>query len=171
SQAGTMQYRHVVHAGNFADVHKHVALLQLLESLKKKAKGFMYLDTHAAEGLYDLAGADSRHSGESQAGIIRLEAAAAQDAARIPDAIRHYLDTVRTIREHHGGTRPVYPGSPLLAAASLREVDTAVYVESQAPESRALQRALERSVPTHGGRHRVLHGDGYQALRAHLPPT
>ncbi|HUG73710.1 MAG TPA: 23S rRNA (adenine(2030)-N(6))-methyltransferase RlmJ, partial [Steroidobacteraceae bacterium] len=70
-----MQYRHAFHAGNFADVHKHIALLQLIESLKKKAKGFLYLDTHAGEGLYDLSGADARHSAESEAGFLRLQGA------------------------------------------------------------------------------------------------
>ncbi len=59
-----MRYRHSFHAGNFADVHKHIALLQLIEALQKKAKGFLFLDTHAGEGLYDLTGPDARQSAE-----------------------------------------------------------------------------------------------------------
>ena len=66
------------HAGNFADVHKHVALLALLAALQKKAKGFLYVDTHAGSGLYDLAGAEARRSAESEAGIGRLQSAAAR---------------------------------------------------------------------------------------------
>lgn len=166
-----MQYRHVFHAGNFADVHKHIALLQLLASLKKKAKGFLYLDTHAGEGLYDLAGGDARHSAESEAGIARLERAAAAAPGELPEAIRHYLEVVHSIRQATGSTRAPYPGSPLLAAASLRAVDTAICVESVAPVSRALQRALEHGVPASAALPRVVHGDGYQALRAHLPPA
>ena len=63
-----MKYRHSFHAGNFADVHKHVALLALLHALKKKAKGFQYLDTHAGRGSYDLSGA----LGEAAVGIRRF---------------------------------------------------------------------------------------------------
>src|SRR5256886_14567477 len=63
-----MKYRHSFHAGNFADVHKHVTLLQLLTALKKKGKGFLYLDTHAGRGSYDL----SSPSAEAAAGIGRF---------------------------------------------------------------------------------------------------
>lgn len=163
-----MQYRHAFHAGNFADVHKHIALLQLIESLKKKAKGFLYLDTHAGEGLYDLGSSDARQGGESPAGIGRLESAVAAAPTALPGAINHYLDVVKRLRSAAGAAR-FYPGSPLLAAASLREADAALCVESEAPVSRALQRALERCGVA-GPRQRVVHGDGYRELRAHLPP-
>lgn len=164
-----MQYRHVFHAGNFADVHKHIALLQLLAALKKKDKGFLYLDTHSGAGLYDLAGVDARHSAESTSGIARLESAAAAAAVPLPAAIRDYLDAVARIRQATDGPK-LYPGSPLLAVAALRDGDSAVCVESEAPVSRALQRALDQIAPLHAARTRVLHGDGYQALRAQLPP-
>ena len=65
-----MKYRHEHHAGNFADVHKHVTLLALLTALKRKDKGFLYLETHAGRGAYDL----SRSSAESTTGIGRLDA-------------------------------------------------------------------------------------------------
>ncbi len=161
-----MQYRHAFHAGNFADVHKHIALLQLLESLKRKAKGFLYLDTHAGEGLYDLGGNEARQGAESASGITRLEAAAASQD--LPDAIRHYLQRVAALRTAAGGAR-LYPGSPLLATASLRAADSALCAESQAPVARALQRAFTRCAIS-GPRLRVMHGDGYRELRAQLPP-
>src|SRR5690606_30963902 len=162
-----MQYRHVFHAGNFADVHKHIALLDLLAALKQKAKGFLYLDTHAGEGLYDLAGRDARHSGESGEGIARLEAAATASGEPLPEAISRYLEALRAFRQAQGAPG-LYPGSPLLAAAALRDVDSAVCVESQAPAARALQRALEKTGAT---RHvRVVHGDGYRELKSGLPP-
>src|SRR5690606_14174954 len=166
--ASPMQYRHAFHAGNFADVHKHIALLQLIESLKKKAKGFLYLDTHAGEGLYDLGSSDARQGGESTAGIGRLESAVEAAPAALPGAISHYLDVVKRLRGAAGAAR-FYPGSPLLAAASLRDADAGLCVESEAPISRALQRALERCGVA-GPRQRVVHGDGYRELRAHLPP-
>lgn len=162
-----MRYRHVFHAGNFADVHKHIALLQLLEALKKKDKGFLFLDTHAGEGLYDLAGADARHGAESAAGIERLEAAVAIATGAVHPAIRHYLDAVANSRQAHGNAR-LYPGSPRLAAGSLRDVDAAVFIEMTPAAARALQRSLES-----GGvspKQQVLNADGYRAIASQLPP-
>lgn len=164
-----MQYRHAFHAGNFADVHKHIALLQLLTALKQKPKGFLYFDTHAGEGLYDLGSREARQSAEGDSGFLRLEAAAT--AGALPPAIRQYLVTVQDIRQAAAQGRTLYPGSPLLAAATLRAVDSMLCVESQAPVSRALQRALAAGVPTAATRPRVHHGDGYRELRAHLPPA
>jgi 23S rRNA (adenine2030-N6)-methyltransferase len=163
-----MQYRHAFHAGNFADVHKHIALLELVALLQQKAKGFLYLDTHAGEGMYDLAGRDARQSAESDSGITRLAAAADASGEPLPEAIHRYLEAVRGFRRAKGGASSRYPGSPLLVAAALREVDNAVCVESQAPASRALQRALEKAGLAH--RVRVVHGDGYRELRSRLPP-
>ena len=115
-----MQYRHSFHAGNFADVHKHIALLALISALQKKAKGFLFLDTHAGEGLYDLAGADARRSAESEAGIARLLAAAQQPPDVLGAAIQDYLRAIASLRERLGATH-IYPGSPLLAATAMRE--------------------------------------------------
>jgi 23S rRNA (adenine2030-N6)-methyltransferase len=163
-----MQYKHVFHAGNFADVHKHIALLQLIEALQKKAKGLLYLDTHAGEGLYDLGGVDARQGAESEAGIARLEAAAAGTPHAAHPAIGRYLKAIAQVRSATGNAR-LYPGSPLLGALALREVDSAICVESQAPISRALQRALEQQ-PLPTTRPRVLLGDGYHEIKAQLPP-
>lgn len=163
-----MQYKHAFHAGNFADVHKHISLLQLLQALQKKAKGFLYLDTHAGEGLYDLAAADARHSGESGAGIGLLDAANQDSATHA--AIHDYLAAIDRIRRDHGNKRSLYPGSPLLAATQLRAVDQAVCVESQAQSARALQRALEHSANLIASMPRVIAGDGYNEIRAQLPP-
>lgn len=165
-----MQYKHAFHAGNFADVHKHIVLLQLLEALKKKAKGFLYLDTHSGEGGYDLASPDARHGDESHAGVVRLETAAASVADLCDQHIRRYLDAVAGLRAASGGRSSFYPGSPLLAINALRSADTAVCVESQAPVSRALQRALDQHAGTAAVRPRVIHGDGYREIRAQLPP-
>jgi 23S rRNA (adenine2030-N6)-methyltransferase len=165
-----MQYKHAFHAGNFADVHKHIALMQLIGTLQKKAKGFLYLDTHAGEGLYDLHGADARHSAESAAGFVRLEQALARDPGEVHPAIRGYVDAIESVRRANGNSRYLYPGSPLLAAAALRDVDSGVCVESQAPTSRALQRALEGNAPR-GSSFRVIHGDGYHEIRTLLPPV
>jgi 23S rRNA (adenine2030-N6)-methyltransferase len=163
-----MQYRHAFHAGNFADVHKHIALLQLIGALQKKAKGFLYLDTHAGAGLYGLDSEEARHSAESGAGIARLLALPEQDVPRGP--IGDYLAAIARIRQAHGGGR-VYPGSPLLAAAALRSVDSAVCVESQAPVARQLERTLNGSASLLQQQPLVLQADGYRELKARLPPA
>jgi 23S rRNA (adenine2030-N6)-methyltransferase len=164
-----MQYRHSFHAGNFADVHKHIALLALIRAMQKKVKGFAYLDTHAGEGLYDLTSADARLSAESDSGIARLTQASAESPDTTNTAITTYLDALEQLRRQHGNKRSLYPGSPVLALMALRAVDQATLVEAHAQTSRALQRTLDQcaSLVTP----RVIHGDGYQQIKAQLPPA
>jgi 23S rRNA (adenine2030-N6)-methyltransferase len=162
-----MKYRHSFHAGNFADVHKHVTLLALLGALKKKDKGFLYLDTHAGRGSYDL----SSPSAEALAGIGRF-AAAACAAAELHDyaaLLARYRE--RLGRPHH------YPGSPLLAVCNLREQDRAVLIEALSAEAHALEQAVkallaprDTAQPGAAPRVRVERGDGFARLRAWLPP-
>lgn len=156
-----MKYRHAFHAGNFADVHKHVALLELVAALQKKPKGFLYLETHAGRGRYELSGGEQS---EAQHGILALRAAARQAAPRHA-ALQAYLATVGSLASDPHD----YPGSPLLVAQALRAVDRAICCELQAPECRALERALEQS---QGGARQVRaqQGDGWRAIGEHLPP-
>lgn len=142
-----MKYLHAYHAGNFADVHKHVTLLALLDALKRKEKGFLYLETHAGRGRYETGT-------EAKGGIGALELA----KLREPE-LRDYVSKV-------AASDGSYPGSPLLAARELRPQDRGVFVEIQPPEARALQKALEgeRNV-------RIECDDGFERLRAHLPPA
>jgi 23S rRNA (adenine2030-N6)-methyltransferase len=169
-----MKYRHAHHAGNFADVHKHVTLLALLAALQRKDKGFLYLETHAGRGAYDL----SRTPGESATGIGRLEAQLGSGAASAAAELRNYGEKVRRLRREGGAPR-LYPGSPLLAASELRPQDRAVLIERLPAEARALERALSGQAQ---GRARPLQGeaalnitvetgDGFERLRAWLPPA
>ena len=156
-----MKYRHRFHAGNFADVHKHVTLLALLRALKKKDKGFLYLDTHAGRGSYDLSGAP-----EPGAGIDRFM----QSEHRAPE-LREYADLIRHFRA--GATRRhAYPGSPLIGAAELRPQDRAVLIEVQGAEAHALEEAVAALAAARGATlsARVERGDGFGRLRAFLPP-
>jgi 23S rRNA (adenine2030-N6)-methyltransferase len=155
-----VKYRHAHHAGNFADVHKHVTLLALLAALERKDKGFLYLETHAGRGAYDLSGPP----GEAATGIGRLEA---QSGARAEE-LRNYIERVQRLRRERGEPR-LYPGSPLLAASELRPQDRAVFIERRPPEARALERVLPHS-GARGQRIRVETGDGFALLRAWLPP-
>jgi 23S rRNA (adenine2030-N6)-methyltransferase len=88
----------------------------------------------------------------------------------MPEAIRHYVDVLARIRRAHGAGR-LYPGSPLLAAVTLRDVDSCVCVESQASSARALQRAMDRSAALLQNTPRVITGDGYHEVKSQLPPS
>ena len=156
-----MKYRHSYHAGNFADVHKHVTLLALLAALQRKDKGFLYFDSHAGRGGYELAGG----AGEAAEGAARF-------LAHQPRAIelRHYAALLARLRAARGNPH-FYPGSPLLAASALRAQDRGVFVELQGAEAQALNAALAAAasqVPAE--RLRVERGDGLKLLRAALPP-
>lgn len=153
-----MNYRHAFHAGNFADVHKHVVLLALLAHLQRKPTGLFYLDTHAGRGRYDLRSADATRGNEWRSGIGQL--AGIQPAS---EGLRRYLQAVSSVT---GGEHPsTYPGSPVLAVSQLRDLDRAVLVEQQPEEARALERALPRRRGIS-----VICGDGYAALKTYLPP-
>jgi 23S rRNA (adenine2030-N6)-methyltransferase len=145
-----MKYRHAYHAGNFADVHKHVALLAVLQTFRRKDKGFLYLETHAGRGAYDSA-----VDGAALDKVLR-------GATAIPE-LEHYCRALARYRE--GRDAQAYPGSPLLAALELRPQDRAVLIEAQAPEARALERNLHDQRGA-----RVECGDGFALMRAHLPP-
>jgi 23S rRNA (adenine2030-N6)-methyltransferase len=160
-----LKYRHAHHAGNFADVHKHVTLLALLAALQRKDKGFLYLETHAGRGAYELP----RAGGESAAGIGRFEAWLGSQQGAVAEELRDYGERVQRLRREFGAPR-LYPGSPLLAANALRPQDRAVLIEQQPPEARALEKAL----PHFGAlatRLRVETGDGFERLRGCLPPV
>jgi len=154
-----MKYRHSFHAGNFADVHKHVTLLALIAALQRKDKRFLYLETHAGRGLYDLHSADTHQGAEARLGIGALQAAACDSPQ-----VGAYLEALARARSNCNAPG-IYAGSPVLAALALRAQDRGICCEIQAAECRALERALN-IYP----RMRCECVDGYQALGAHLPP-
>jgi 23S rRNA (adenine2030-N6)-methyltransferase len=152
-----MNYRHIYHAGNFADIAKHVGLLYCVEALKRKEAAFFALDTHAGRGFYDLQSAEATKSGEAERGIQRLIEAAIGNPA-----LAEYFGAIRARR---GKRLARYPGSPALIAAALRSQDRALFVELMPAEARAVEREMEST-----GRVRTEIGDGYAALKAFLPP-
>jgi 23S rRNA (adenine2030-N6)-methyltransferase len=152
-----MKYRHQYHAGNFADVHKHVLLLEVLDALTRKDKGLLFVDTHAGRGGYALHPGDPQHPAEWQSGAGRLLAV----GLRHP-ALTRYLEIISA--GVHGGSLD-YPGSPLLAMRLLRAVDRAVFFETQREEAGSLRKVLDGAA-----RRRVEVADGFAGLRALLPP-
>ena len=114
-----MNYRHAFHAGNFADVVKHIVLTRILIYLQKKPAAFRVIDTHAGAGVYDLGGDEARRSGEWQRGHRAVDAARfSDDAAAL---VAPYLDIVAPSTRRASLT--TYPGSPLIARALLRPQD------------------------------------------------
>lgn len=156
-----MNYRHVYHAGNFADVFKHAALVALLETFKSKSTPFCYVDTHSGRGVYDLGGDEARKTGEAANGIQRLLA-----ATHLPPPVRQYVELVRSLNKLDGESRiRRYPGSPLIAEFLLREQDRAILCELQPDEASAL-----RAQCRHHDAFHVHQRDGYETLHALLPP-
>jgi len=164
-----MNYRHHFHAGNFADVMKHAVLVQLVRALQKKEKGFLYLDTHAGRGSYDLTLAATGDSTPRQPewpdGIGRLWPLGPN---LLPSSVRDYVSLVRDFDRDAGNlldTPRFYPGSPWIVRRLARPVDRLALWEKHPAECAALRAELN-------GKDRVsVHElNGYMALRAMLPP-
>jgi len=173
-----MNYRHHYHAGNYADVFKHVLLLQLVRAMQRKEKGFLYLDTHAGRGGYDLAVPSILPDGrtrepEHPAGIGRL-----WGAGDLSGPIADYLALVRRFNDRRGSSfakasedketgaeLKFYPGSPWIAKLLLRAQDRMVLCELRPDDAEALDFDFARETGV-----KVLTMDGYTALKAQLPP-
>lgn len=152
-----LSYRHAFHAGNLADVHKHVAYQLGIQSLLKKPAAFCLLDAYAGAGQYDLTSAVASKTGEWRGGIAQV---LAMDA---PEPLQPWLRRVRDLNP--GDDLHVYPGSPLLAAASLRPQDRLVCLELHPADHGELARlfARNRQVEVH-------RRDAREGLPALLPP-
>ena len=160
-----MNYRHIYHAGNFADVLKHAVLARLVLYMQKKDKAFRVLDTHAGIGVYDLSSEEAQKTGEWRDGIGRLMDA--QIPAAAADLLAPYLSAVREFNSGGGpdGGVTLYPGSPKLARMLFRPQDRLSAMELHPDDYGRLSRLFEGDYQT-----RVTELDGWLALGAHLPP-
>ncbi len=156
-----MNYQHAFHAGNFADVHKHVVLTRILEYLRAKPAAFRVIDSHAGAGRYDLFGPEAARSGEWRDGIARVFAMPQQ--TRVDALLKPYLDAAAALNA--GGKLRLYPGSPLIAKARLRARDRLIACEIAPGPAASLKIAL-RGDP----RAKVLAIDGWTAIKANVPP-
>jgi 23S rRNA (adenine2030-N6)-methyltransferase len=162
-----MNYRHLFHAGNFADVMKHALLVRLIRALQKKEKGFLYLDTHAGRGGYDLAAAATGDSlarkPEWPDGLGRM-----WTATNLPEDVAGWLALARDFDRRSGNIDAIprfYPGSPWFARMSMRAQDRMALCEKHPAECAALREEFAGEP-----RVSVQEIDGYVALRAMLPP-
>jgi len=152
-----MNYHHSYHAGNFADVHKHVILVALVRALQKKDTPFCYLDTHAGAGIYDLSDESAQKTGEYKNGIAKI-----WSVENPLDLMADYLSCVRSFNPD--GQLKYYPGSPAIVRYLLRPQDRMILTERHDGEYQALKKHFrgDKQVAVH-------HQNGWQGLKAYLP--
>ncbi|MET3600074.1 23S rRNA (adenine(2030)-N(6))-methyltransferase RlmJ [Martelella mangrovi] len=156
-----MNYRHIYHAGNFADVLKHAVFARLITYFQRKEAAFRILDTHAGTGQYDLSSEEAQKTGEWRTGIGRLLASDMPDD--VAALLAPYLDAVRSLNETSDIV--TYPGSPKLARMLMRRQDRLSLMELHEADFATLQARFA------GDHHvRATKLDGWLALAAHLPP-
>jgi 23S rRNA (adenine2030-N6)-methyltransferase len=154
-----LAYRHAFHAGNHADVLKHLVLVRVLRYMNAKEKGYRVVDTHAGAGGYSLEGRYAQKKGEFEQGIARL-----WGRDDLPAAVADYVDLVRRFNADGGALRQ-YPGSPAFAQMLLRPQDQLRLFELHPTDHRILASYLggAKGVEVHDR-------DGFDALKSQLPP-
>lgn len=150
-----MNYRHIYHAGNFADVVKHLILIAILEQLKKKEKPFAVLDGFAGIGVYDLNLAAAQKTSESITGIKKLQSFT-ESVADLPHILQIFLDIVNTVSTDH------YSGSPLIITKLLRPHDRLIASELHPADYLSLKNLLGETTNIHNL-------DAYKAVKAFVP--
>jgi 23S rRNA (adenine2030-N6)-methyltransferase len=145
-----VNYRHAFHAGNFADCVKHAGFLWMLRAMQRKDKPLLVLDTHAGIGRYDFLSGPATKTGEWRSGIAKILAAR-------PAGLADYVAVIESLG--------LYPGSPMIAASLLRGGDRLVCCELHKEDAPVLRRVMAGfdGVSVH-------ERDGYEALKAFLPP-
>ncbi len=154
-----MNYRHIYHAGSFADVYKHAVLCSLLQALCLKDKPYCYIDSHAGVGLYDLNSAEALRSPEYQFGIEKLLI-----LPEVPDILSEYLNIVKSYQDE--ASLRFYPGSPLIAAHFMRAHDHLILNELHPQDVKALKQNCAKIPNLHCHQR-----DAYEFLPAILPPV
>ncbi|QTN23134.1 23S rRNA (adenine(2030)-N(6))-methyltransferase RlmJ [Rhizobacter sp. AJA081-3] len=154
-----LAYRHAFHAGNHADVLKHLVLVQVLRYMNGKDKPYRYVDTHSGAGGYSLEGRYAQKKGEFERGIALL-----WERDDLPEPLADYVSLVRQFNPQ--GALEQYPGSPAIAQMLLRPTDQMRLFELHPTEHRILDAYLgkQRGVE-------VRHADGFDGLKGTLPPT
>ncbi|MBQ8707499.1 MAG: 23S rRNA (adenine(2030)-N(6))-methyltransferase RlmJ [Succinivibrionaceae bacterium] len=156
-----LSYRHAFHAGNHADILKHVVLTRIIEYLKKKEKPFVYFDTHAGGGLYDLKGNEASKTGEHEHGIARL----LERRSELGPLFAPYLEILKQLNPD--SALRIYPGSPAIAGKLLRSQDRMALMELHSSEIQI----LKKNMNAREDRRIAIHfRDGFEGLVALTPP-
>ena len=158
-------YRHAFHAGNHADVLKHMVLIAIMRHLTQKDTALTVFDTHAGAGLYRLDGDYAETSGEAAEGFLRLIAAKPLPNALAP-VLQDYLDLVASFNT--AGSHKIYPGSPFIVQSLLRERDKLKLFELHPTDAKTLSANVAQLDA--GRQVAVLREDGFEGLKKFLPP-
>jgi 23S rRNA (adenine2030-N6)-methyltransferase len=161
-----LSYRHGYHAGNHADVLKHLVLLALLQKMRAKDKPFIVIDSHAGNGVYRLDSVQARKTREVESGILPLWQQFRRHGVKNP-LLQSYLNTVANLdADNAGETLAVYPGSPTFSQSQLREQDRMILMELHSSEIEELRQNFhyDRRIAIH-------HRDGFEGAVALSPPT
>ena len=158
-----MNYRHIYHAGNFADVVKHIILSRVILYMQRKDTAFRLLDTHAGIGLYDLSSEEAQKTGEWKTGIELLLEAAGKAPRDVKPLIEPYLQAVLSFNPE--GDIQQYPGSPILSRHLMRKQDRLTALELHPEDFETLKSHFEGDYQA-----RITHLDGWLGLKSHMPP-
>ena len=150
-----LSYRHGFHAGNHADVLKHVVEVLILDYLMQKPTALSYIDTHAGAGFYHFASAFSAQNREFETGIAKL-----RNASELPVPLKRYLEVIDQCCANEAAG---YPGSPAIALAILREQDKAHLFELHPNDHQNLSKRFKQHA-------QINEADGFAGLKALLPP-
>ncbi|AQS41399.1 MAG: Ribosomal RNA large subunit methyltransferase J [Candidatus Tokpelaia hoelldobleri] len=156
-----MNYRHIYHAGNFADVFKHIIVTRIVDYLKRKPQAFRVIDTHAGSGLYDLEREEAQKTGEWRHGVARFFNQPFDEKNR--SLLAPWLETLQHFNPD--GALRSYPGSPMLVRHLLRKQDRLTAIELHETDYETLRQMFAGDYQA-----RILHLDGWLALGAHVPP-
>ncbi len=166
-----LSYRHAFHAGNHADVLKHFITIQLINYMGQKEAPYMYIDTHAGAGLYALDTGYAAKNAEYETGIAKL-----WERSDLPKEIKEYVALIKTLNP--SGKLRYYPGSPFCAEPKLRLDDRLRLFELHPSDVKILQENVkkreahqaEQGQKARGKRIMIMAGDGFEGLKALLPP-
>jgi 23S rRNA (adenine2030-N6)-methyltransferase len=153
-----LSYHHSFHAGNHADVVKHIVQSLILNALNQKEKPYVYHDTHSGVGRYDLTHEWSEKTGEYKQGIARL-----WQADNLPEETQSYLEAIQSLNQDN--TLRYYPGSPRVARAHIRSQDRMVLTELHPSDHPLLEQEFHRDRQVS-----IFKEDDFKRLKASLPP-
>lgn len=157
-----LSYQHIYHAGNMADVQKHLWLIAVLDYLTQKDKSFFWVDTHAGRGLYDLTSAEAQKIKEYESGILKFYEGL-QGKMDLPAPLARYMNFLKALNPKGGITK--YPGSAYLAAKTMRPTDKLYAYDLHKGEYAHLEKTLKNYLNSTSR-----FEDGLTALKSHIPP-
>lgn len=160
-----MNYRHAYHAGNFADVFKHIIIMRIITYLKRKEHAFRVIDTHSGIGLYNLSSEEAQKTGEWREGVARILKSSLSPVDE--ELLQPWVSTLENVNGQNVIARDIqfYPGSPYLIRSLLRKQDRLTAIELHDKDYKKLAALFAGDFQT-----RVLHLNGWLALGAHVPP-